>query len=216
MRYLSTFLVLLFIQAPAFSQTQTPQSGLELSASRRKPNVISVYDSPVFSNYLGFYMQVPFPGRFSIKFGAGLNLIYNTDKNFQVNWNGAGYSSSLHYYYYYRNFDLYPAPEDAYAISLTAEPRYELSPASGPRGSMYLALPLTFEGAPITHKWSGCNELKIIPSLGYRYPFNKHWTMEAGAGLGGGFYSPSQERSGLGRTSSRLEYALSLRLGYAF
>lgn len=213
MKYLSAFFVLLFIQASAFSQTQTqpetPQFGLELSGSLRKFDVNSIYDSPVFSNYLGFYTQVPLSSRFSVKFGAGVNQTFiHRDEASKGFWNETGY---------YPDSVLYPAENTrSYSISLATELRYDLSPASRPWGNIYIALPITFEGAPITREWSGRSELKIIPGLGYRYKFNKHWAVEANAGLGGGFYMTPKEKTDWGWASSTLEYALSLRLGYAF
>jgi hypothetical protein len=211
MKYLSTFLVLLFINASAFSQTQTqtPEFGVELSASLKQFDVNSSYDTPAFSNYLGFYTQFPLSNHFSIKFGAGLNQTFIHRDEFTGGKPYDGTDSRT---------DIVLPEENvrSYSISLATELRYYLSPAPRPRGNFYVSLPVTFEGAPIAREWSGRNELKIIPGLGYRYQFNRRWSIEAGAGLGCGVYFTPKEKADFGWKSMTLEHTVSLRLGYAF
>jgi hypothetical protein len=209
MKHLKTSLILflLFIHASAFSQTQTPAFGLELSGSFRKVDVNSWYDkTPVFGNYIGFYTQVPLTGHFSVKFGAGLNQVFVRCDEVKGFWE-----------YDPEKPVIYPAKSiTAYTLSAGIEPRYYLFPASRPWGNLYAALPVTFETSPVAKEYVARNELKIIPGIGYRYEINRRWAIEAGAGLGWGAYFTPKENANYGWKSSALEHTVALRLGYTF
>ncbi|MDR1380555.1 MAG: hypothetical protein LBJ47_03645 [Tannerella sp.] len=202
----SAFFALLFISVSAFSQTLTPRFGLEIAGSAKKVDAASAYNSPAFSGYIGFYTQVPLKSdRLFARFGAGLNLTpvrRNEMKGF---------------------FDETGSYQDLYAstsensvlsgLSVSAELRYYLLPGFPFWGNLYAVLPVTLESEPFAKWIAPRSELKVIPGIGYRYEFCKHWGIEAGAGIGWGRYFTPKE---VNMKKSALEYTASLRVGYAF
>ena len=85
--------------------------------------------------------------------------------------------------------------------------------------NLYIALPVVFESAPSwkNQKWFSYvrPELMIVPSLGYRYDFTKHWGIEASGGLGWGrYFRPDSKYSNM--RIQEMEYSLSVGTRYTF
>jgi hypothetical protein len=199
------FFVLLFISVSAFSQALAPKFGLEIAGSVRKIDIASALSSPAFSGYVGFYTQVPLRSdRFSAKFGAGLNFtsVHRGEMRGFFDETGA-YPDSV-----YATAENKTLP----SLSVGAELRYYLLPDFPSWGNLYVALPVTLESAPLAEWTSPRSELKIMPGIGYRYEWCRHWGIEAGAGIGWGSYFPKPT----GMKNSTLEYTASLRVGYTF
>jgi hypothetical protein len=193
----------------AFGQSDMAfKFGVELDGKFKKLDPGSSYNSPTVVPYVGVFAELRFSSHFSGKLRAGLNNTY-------YRRDGHDYTDPV-------TGDIRTIPDEKrvqQTLGVSIEPRFYLfSMAQYRKINFYAALPVTFETAPIS--WNGNNtamvrsELMILPSLGCRYDFNKHWGIEASGGLGLGRYFDKPQITPI--RNQEMTYGLSAGLWYTF
>jgi hypothetical protein len=202
MKKIFLFCALLVSSSYAISQNNSTKFGVELELIPSKLNFREIAFSS-YSGYLGFYTEMPVYGNFTAKFRTGLhNVRYrNLTSMGYMDLDGVFTKVSL--------------PDRGYigVLSVAFEPRFYLFKEEQKYGNFFASIPLSFETVVSGEKDFPVNSLNdkitILPSLGYRYLFSKHWNIEANAGIGWG-------KEIVETPSPKLEYTLSAKIGYSF
>jgi len=210
MRKYIVLFIILFIHILGFSQPLKPKYGVELASTFKKIDTYSMVNSPALSGYIGIYTYIPFKTeRFSAKLGTGLNFtsIHRGELRYsEGNTYGPGINTGEDIVFPEINTVLS-------TLSVSAELRYYIFPDKPSWGNLYATIPFIFETKPFTDSWILRSGYRVIPGIGYRYAFSKHWTIEASAGIGKG-YLKSEINAWNNKTMT--EFSTILRIGYTF
>jgi hypothetical protein len=190
----------------AFAQNRPFRFGIEVEGKLKKMDPGGLYDSPTGSAYTGIFAEYHVTNHFSGKFGIGLNNTYFHQEKIVV-------------------FPIEGEPKFTspgitrikQTLGFSLEPRFYLFSTERSKGvNLFAALPVTFESAPSETVGASVirSELKILPSLGFRYDFNRHWEVEASGGLGWIKYFNSDFIKLL--PPSEIGYTLSAGIRYTF
>ncbi len=213
MKHYILLTIFLFFNISVFSQSLKPKYGVELSSSLKKIDTHSAVNSPALSGYIGIFSLVPLKSeRFSAKFCSGLNFtsIHRDELHFLDNGYG-GYGGINQGE---GDYVVFPEINTVLTtLSVSVELRYYLLPGKPSWGNLYASLPLIFESKPFIDSWMLRSGFRVMPGIGYRYEFNKHWAIETDACVGWG-YLKSDINAFNNKTIS--EYSASLRIGYTF
>jgi hypothetical protein len=169
---------------PSWAQEKPLRWGIEIEASP----ALSKPTSNIFSGYTGLYAEWYFTPRFSTKLSAGM------------------------YHTYHHGFPISEKPSFARSWGLSLEPRYYLFPEAKAWGNFYAALPISLKRSP--RYINDYPALFALPTLGYRYEFNKHFAFEVSGGAGVLKEFLGREYASI--PSTFFEYNLQARIGYNF
>ena len=191
-----------FVSIVAFSQQDSPlKFGFELDGKLKKVDPNTSYLSPTGAAYVGAFAEFKIANHFSSKLRVGMNNTYYHENERTTS-----------------EFETLPGISTVkQTLGVSLEPRYYFFPTEEKRRvNIYAALPALFETAPA---WNEKNfsevrsELTIIPSLGCRYDFTRHWGIEASIGLGWGKYFTKNNNP---IKKQEMTYGLSVGVRYEF
>jgi hypothetical protein len=203
-----SFLLLSSIALVSFAQDRPFRFGIEMDGKLKKIDPSTIYDSPTGNAYIGVFAEYHVTNHFSGKFGIGLNNTYIHQGelvDFPLLGGGTGTIPAI--------------TKIKQTLGLSLEPRFYLFSTERSQGvNLFFALPVAFESAPSSTQYTSMlmirPELKILPSLGFRYDFNKHWAVEASGGLG--WIKYFKRGRGEQLPSSQMGYTLSTGIRYTF
>ena len=197
---------MIVVSITTFGQQGKPLNfGIELDGKLTKAESNTYFDSPTGAVYAGIFGELYLTHHFSGKLRAGINNTYvHQDALSGIGWTGEPFS--------------YPAlSKVTQTFNISLEPRYYFfSTEQSRKINLYAALPVTFETKSLNDtKYIFRTKLLVVPTLGIRYDFAKHWGIEAGGGLGWRRYG-SRDDYKTGVTLSEVEYGLSVGIRYSF
>jgi hypothetical protein len=164
------------VSLAAFGQSLPIRFGIEADGRLKKVYPYTFYDSPAGSAYTGVFAEYHVTDHFSGKFGIGINNTYF-------------HQDRLEYHSIDGSPDIvFPKINQIkQSLSISLAPRIYLFSTERSQGvNLFAALPVTYESTSFQKKDGATipSELRILPTLGFRYDFNKHWAVEASGGLG--------------------------------
>jgi len=168
-------IVLIFVACiSAYAQQGMPlKIGAELDGKMKKVDPGTGYNSPTGAGIIGMFAELHISDYFSGKVSVGLNNTYYSDS-----YTGQGISGE--------KARPKASSEVKQSFRVSLEPRYYFfSTERSKKTNVFASIPVSFESAPF-HR-SGYDtrpELMILPSLGFRYDFAKHFGIEVSGGLG--------------------------------
>jgi hypothetical protein len=191
--------LLVFVSIAAFGQQDKSfKFAIELDGKLKKADANTYFDSPIGVARFGSFAEFRLTNHFSGKLKIGLNNTY-------LHQDAIDYESG----------DNIPEmTKIVQSLDIGLEPVfYFLSTELSRKVNLFVALPIMFETKSIgDKKYIFRTKFTIVPSLGFRYDFTKHWGIEASSGLGlrkYGKYKYSMK-------SSEMEYGLSVGVRYSF
>jgi hypothetical protein len=195
---------MIVVSMATFAQQGMPlKIGLEIDGRLRKAEANTMYDSPTGVARVGAFAELHLTKRFSGKLNTRLNNTYIHQDEYIANYWGTGETQTF--------------PEISkvtQTLEIGFEPRFYFFPTEESRKvNLYVALPVMFESKSIGKtEYIFRTKLMIVPSLGCRYDFTKHWGIEASGGLGWRKYGKYRYSA----DSSELEYGVFFGLRYTF
>jgi len=197
------FLIMVGVSISTFAQQGMPlKYGIEIDGKLKKAEANTHYDSPTGVARVGAFAELHLTKLLSVKLKAGLNNTYiHQDEISAVYW---------------QTGETYTFPEISkitQTLEISFEPRiYFFSTRPARKANLYAALPVAFESRSIGKtKYLFRTKVMIVPTLGCRFDFTKHWGLEVNGGLGKRKYEKRKYMD-----SSELEYGLSLGIKYTF
>ena len=214
-------LSMLIVSISAFCQQSIPlKFGIELDGKLKKIDPNTQFDSPTGAAYIGMFAELHVSNHFSGKVRVGLNNTYYHNKYVLILDSEYEYECGYGYGEGYGCYYGGPFTSKTWikpTLQIGFEPRlYFFSTERLRKTNFFAAIPVMFDFAP---SWTVDfayvrSELIILPSLGCRYDFTKHWGIEASGGLGWGRYYGKFNNNPIKK--QEMEYGLSVGMRYTF
>ncbi|MDR0430144.1 MAG: hypothetical protein LBH58_06665, partial [Tannerellaceae bacterium] len=171
--------------------------GIELDGKLKKVDSGTLLDSPTGVVRLGAFTELNLTRHFSGKLKAGLNNTY-------IHQDAIHYVTGDHYQ---------AITKVTQSLEFSLEPVfYFFSTEQSRKINPFISLPVMFETKSLGEKYIYQTKFMIVPTLGCRYDFNRHWGIEASGGLGWRKYGKYKIK----QKSSEMEYSLSMGIRYSF